>query len=124
MTEKRFRHGCLTAWLILMVVVNSFMSLAYLFSLDNIKQSMPNAPEWIFPVLTVCTVLNVVFALALFRWKRWGFWGMCATASIALGINITIGLGVLGSLGGIIGIVILFSVLHIGKERKAWNQLE
>ena len=44
-------------------------------------------------------------------------------AAINILINISLGLGVL-SFAGLVGIAILYGVLHIGKDNKGWSQLE
>jgi len=75
--------------------------------------------------------------------KKWGFWGYCASSIAGLAINLLINTGgavqipggtsqaLVGSISIIIsvaavilGILILFGVLHIGKENKGWRQLK
>ena len=124
MKEGKKRHGCLTAWLILMLVVNSLTALIYLFGRDAIQKQLPNMPTWVFPVLIVMTLFNIVCAIALFRWKKWGFWGFCVSSVVALTVNLSAGLGIGQSLGGLIGVAIFFGVLQIGKENKGWPQLD
>jgi hypothetical protein len=62
-------------------------------------------------------------------WKKWGFWGFCATSVLALAINliyfrsgtVTIIISIISSL---LAVLILFGVLHIGRENKGWPQLK
>ncbi len=114
----------MTAWLVLMIVGNSASALVYLLGSDAVRQSLPNAPGWTFPVLIVFSLFNLVCAIALFQWKKWGFWGFCVSSVVALVVNLSIGLGIGPSLGGLIGLLILYGVLHIGKEKKGWPQLD
>jgi hypothetical protein len=86
--------------------------------------SPQHIPDWAFPVLIAVCLFNLVCAIALFRWKKWGFWGLVVSAAVALGVNIAIGLGPLAAIGGIIGVLLLYGVLQIGKENKGWSQLE
>ena len=123
MAEPKKRHGCLTAWLVLMIIVNSLAALIYLFGRALIYQSVPNLPGWAFPVLFVGLLFNVACAIALLKWKKWGFWGFSASAVLALILNLSFGMGV-SSIGGLIGVAILYGVLHIGGENKGWPQLE
>jgi hypothetical protein len=95
----------------------------YLLGSDEISSALPNAPGWIFLILAVFSLFNLVCAIALFKWKKWGFWGFCFSSVVALLINFTIGVGVGRSLSGLIGIAVLYGVLHIGKEKKGWPQL-
>jgi hypothetical protein len=123
MATQKNRHGCLTAMLVFMIIVNSAITLFYLFGSEAMKQALPNAPNWAFPVLTIVGVFNLVCAIALFRWQKWGFWGFCISSLIALFTNLSLGLGA-NSISGLIGVAILYGVLQIGKENKGWPQLE
>ena len=89
--------------------------------LGNVSRTINS---WAFPVLVVGGVFNLVCAIGLFRWKKWGFWGFVGSASIVFVINLSIGLSLGAALAGLLGVAILYGVLHIGKERKGWPQLE
>ena len=121
--EKK-RHGCLTAFLILMMVANSGSALLYLVSADEIQKNLPNMPDWSFPVLIIVCVFNIICGVALFKWKKWGFWGFIASSCFALIFNLSIGVGIASSMCGLLGVVTLFGVLQIGNENKGWAQLE
>jgi hypothetical protein len=122
--EEKQRHGCLTAWLVLMIIANSATALIYLFASGTIRQTFPDAPAGIFPLLAILGIFNVVCSIALFKWKKWGFYGFMVSSIVALIINLIIGLNIAQSLGGLIGVAILYGVLKIGKERAAWPRLE
>lgn len=124
MAEQKQRHGCLTAWLIFMIVANSLAALFYLLVSSSIRQQLPNAPEWLFPVMGIGGLFNLGFAIALFKWKKWGFWGFCASSIVAFTLNLTAGLGIGPSMLGLIGVAVLYGVLQIGKEDKGWPQLD
>jgi hypothetical protein len=122
--QRKERHGCLTAYLVLAIIANSATALLYLFGAQAIKRSTPNIPDWAFPVLIVLVLFNLACAIALFRWKRWGFWGLVASAAVTLGVNLTIGLGFSAAIVGVLGVILLYGVLHIGKDNKGWAQLD
>ncbi len=122
--EIKQRHGCLTAWLVLMIVANSLTALMYLLKGDAIRQQIPNAPGWLFFVLGLLCVVNLICAVALFQWKKWGFFGFVGTSAIAFVLNLAAGLSVIQALLGLVGLAILYGVLQIGKEKKAWPKLE
>ena len=124
MAEQKQRHGCLLAFLILLVVVNSGVALVYLLGSQVIQKSVPQAPMWAIMVLGVVSAFNVICAIAIFNWKKWGFWGFVLTSLVALYINLTIGLGIGNSLLGLVGVAVLYGVLQIGKENKGWSQLD
>lgn len=118
------RHGCVTAYLIFMIIANAGSALVTLTTSELITDTMPDMPSWGIPALVVLGVLNVVFAVLLFRWKRIGFYGFIVTSIIAAGINMTAGLDMTQVIGGLIGVGILFGVLQIGKPASAWSLME
>src|SRR6266478_76589 len=122
--QEKERHGCLTAYLVLAIIANAATALLYLFGAEAIKRSTPNIPDWAFPVLIVLVLFNLACAIALLRWKRWGFWGLVASAAVTLGVNPTIGLGLSSAIVGFLGVIVLYGVLHIGKDNKGWLQLD
>jgi hypothetical protein len=124
MSEGKQRHGCLLAWLILMIIGNSLVALLYLLAGGLIKQVMPNIPDWSLPVLGLLCIVNVVCAVALLKWKKWGFYGVAGTSAAAFVINLALGQGIIQSLLGLLGIAILYGVLQIGKDNVGWTQLE
>jgi hypothetical protein len=75
MLENKQCHGCLTVWLVLMIVANSLTALVYLFGSDMLKQSLPTAPGWTFPALAVLCAFNLTCSIALFKWQKWGLLG-------------------------------------------------
>ena len=122
--DAKSRHGCLTAWLVLMIIGNSAGALMYLLASEPIRRTLPNMPGWAFPVMLVSLLVNLVCAIALFRWKKWGFWGFCASCVVTFVVNLSYGLGIGKSITGLVSVLILYGVLHLGKENKGWPQLE
>jgi len=103
---------------------NSMVVVISLIASAAIGQSFFSAPRWMFPVLTICAIVNVVCAYALFQWKKWGFFGFIATAALTITVNLMNGASIFQALLGLVGVAVLFAVLHIGKENKGWTQLE
>jgi hypothetical protein len=123
MSEQKQRHGCLTALLVLMIVANSAIALVYLIGGSATKEFLPGMPLWVLVVLGMGCIFNLVCAIALLQWKKWGFWGFVASSIVALCLYLSLGLGPL-SLLGLLGLAVLYGVLHIGKENKGWPQLD
>jgi hypothetical protein len=119
------RHGCVTAWLILMIIVNSATAILYLFASEIITKNLPvdiSTPMIIS--LGIIGIANVIFAVLLFQWKKLGFWGFTMTSIGALVINLTIGLGIGQSLFGLVGIAILYGILQIKQDNvTGWENL-
>jgi len=121
---EKHRHGCVTAYLIFMIVANAATALVTLTTSDSIRSNLADMPSWGIPVLVAASVCNVVFAVLLFRWKKVGFYGLAASSVIALVVNAAAGLDPTQLIGGLVGVGILFGVLQIGSPNSAWSQLE
>jgi hypothetical protein len=124
---QKHRHGCLAAWLVFLIIGNCIAALGYLYGSATIRQGLADAPGWAFPVLAAGCIANVAFAFALFRWKRWGFFGLVGAALLGLIVNLSVlhrGTALIGIAGVVLGLAILYWVLHMGTENKGWTQLE
>ena len=123
--ENKQRHGCVTAWLIIMIILNSFIAIMYLLFGHVIAQNLPHDVSTpLIMLLGLAGLGNVVFAVMLLKWKKLGFYGFVVSSLIIFIINLSIGLGILQSLLGLIGIAVLYGVLQIkGGDRAAWNNL-
>jgi hypothetical protein len=77
----RQRHGFVSAWLILMIVANSFLTLRYLFAGVWIIKKLPEGISTSMLIsLGILSAANALFSLLLFRWKKWAFFGFVITA--------------------------------------------
>ena len=104
-----------------MIIGNSISALIYLIEPGMLQLE---APEGIFVLLAFLGTLNVMCAIALLQWKRWGFYGFCGTAVISCFINVSLGLGIVSLILSLIAVGVLFGMLNIGQEKKAWPKLE
>jgi len=120
------RHGCVTAWLILMIVANSLTAGLYLFAKEMVTKSLPgDVSTPLIILLGICAIGNIIFSVMLFQWKKLGFWGFVVTGVGAIIINISIGLGIGQSLFGLASVAILYGVLQIKQGNvTAWENLE
>ncbi len=124
--HSKKRHGCVTAWLALMIVTNAMTAIAYLFFDDKLFQGLENPMSQSTLFLLTCTgAANLFFALMLLQWKKWAFWGFGASSVVILIVNMSIGLSFGQSAIGLIGIVLLFAILQIKEGGvSAWENLE
>lgn len=118
------RHGCFTAWLVLMLIANIVTAISTPLMISTIRQAAPNVSPGSVVIVVFAAIANIMFAIALFKWKRWGFYGFIATAVVALITNLSIGFGVRQSIVGLIGIPLLYWVMNIGGANKAWPHLK
>lgn len=116
--ENKQRHGCVTAWLILMIIANAVTSLSYLFLGENFTAEL-RVP------IAIIGMVNVFFAVMLFLWKRWAFYGFLVMSLVIFVINLSMGYGIAQSLFGLVGMAILYMVLQIKQDNvSAWHQLK
>ena len=108
---EKERGILLTIWLALMVVGSGIGAILYIFATDLMASAMPTVPTWVFYLLGILSILNIGFAIFLFRWKRWAFFAFCGIAVIGFVINIGIGLGIVSSLSGFLGPIILYLLM-------------
>ncbi|WP_298416706.1 hypothetical protein [uncultured Kordia sp.] len=120
------RHGCVTTWLIFMIIANSITAILYLFAGDMISQNFPGEISTTTIILLgIMGIINIVFAILLLNWNKIGFWGFLVVSIAGLFINLSLGLGIGQSLLGLIGIIVLFGVLQIKKDNvSAWDNLD
>lgn len=126
LTQAKKRHGCLTAWLILIILASGFVSVLYLFAGELVSQGTPGGiPQSMLTLLAILGVGNVIAAILLFQWKKAGFFIFVFTYLGSFVINMYVGLGLAQSLMGVLGLAILFAVLQIKSGRiSGWENLE
>lgn len=110
--QSNERGGCLTAWLALMLIANAATAFYYITSGSALQQAFPSTPSWMFLILAALGIVNLISVFGLWTWKRWGFYLFIATSLVALVINLSLGLSILSSLVGLIGVAILWFLLR------------
>jgi hypothetical protein len=125
MSNTAPRHLALTIWLWLGIIVNALVSLYYILGQESLQALLPTVPKTTFILLAVLGVVNIACYIALLKWKKWGFWGLCGTTILAAVININTHIS--SPLQAIaisaISIGILYALLNVGTEKKAWPRL-
>ena len=117
--QQKVRHGCLTAYLILMI----WGGLATLYTSYGLIQSQ-TMPLWQKLLAVSATISSIIWIIALFKWKKWGFWGWCLTVVALIIYNLIVGDSIVAAFYPLVFLVILYGVLQLGGENKGWNQLE
>ena len=118
------RHGCVTAWLILMLIANSVIALIYMFTVDKMERVLKASLTSVI-MLIIVSILNVIFSVMLLSWKKIAFYCFAATAIIAFVININLGISPGRALVGLAGFAILYGILQIKKDGvSAWEYLK
>jgi hypothetical protein len=125
--KQNEKHGCLTAWIILMIIANSVTSLVYIFGDTSILENPPFSisKQWIL-IIGVLGLANIYFAVNLWKLHKWSFWAFGICSLVIFCINVFLGLGLLKSLLGTLGIVFLYGILQIKNDsnRSGWDCLK
>jgi hypothetical protein len=118
------RHGLLTAYLILLIVLIAGAVAYFVAEAISSKPSL-TIPGWALSVLAVLGLLEIVCVIAILKWKKWGFWGYCALEMIVLIVDISSGESTAMVPIGLVLIALMAGALNIGnKENKGWSQLD
>ena len=118
------RHGCVTAWLVFILIANSIVSLMYLSTANKLMQTLKVSGTAMF-ILVLVGMLNVVCAIMLLKWKKIGFYGFAISSIAAFAVNIGIGLSPVSAILGLVGFGILYAILQITKDGvSAWDYLQ
>ena len=109
------RHGCVTAWFILMLI-GSTLGLLINFAVGFYY------PHNIFVLLSIGQLACII---SMFNWKRAGFWGYTIICIIAGFINMSMGVEIAATIGGLLSPVVLYGILQIEKGgSNSWDQLD
>lgn len=105
---ERNRGGCLTAFLVYVIVANALL-LMLIFSM--LSQNDGSVSDTLILFSIVNQIFVVACAIGLWYWKRWGYYGMVAGYLLAISVNFLTG-AVLGSFAGLIGLAILAGLMN------------
>ena len=121
------RHGCVTTWLMVMIVANFLTALFYLLIAGELIgfRFEKEISDSMLILIVIMLILNVFFSILLLNWRKWGFWGLAFTSTCSIIINVIIGIGLLQSITGFVGLGLLFGILQIKKDKTStWANLK
>jgi hypothetical protein len=120
-TDVKQRHGCLTAFLVFAIAMNSIVAIIFGFFADALFGI--ELPVWSRLFTFVVSVFVVACYAMLFQWKKWAFFGIVAATVVCSAIALLTG-NIIGMIPPFIPLAILYGVLQIGGDKKGWTQLE
>ena len=120
-TETK-RGGCLTAFLIFMLVVSPLYVLTALIPMsEQTRELLPNWPQWAVLTMGLLGLANFVFALAAWKWKKWGVYGLAVAAVAFFALGAT--RGALQIYSAVFGIAISMAILT-RLVRPVWQRMK
>jgi hypothetical protein len=107
------RGGCLTAWLVVVMLANAGLAFYYLTSVDTFT-NLPglNISPAAIMFLALLGAVNVAAAVGIWMWKKWGFYLFGGSAAVATVVNLLSGIPIFNALTGLIGIAILWWLIR------------
>lgn len=110
------RGGCLVAFIGFMIVANAVVALVYFTATGTIAGQFPRLTEGLVRVLGVAALVNILWAILVWRWRRIGVYGLIVMSALAFAVNVYVGVPVLQAIVGFLGPVILVLLV-----RKKWS---
>ena len=122
--DLKQRHGCVTFWLWLVLLVNLGSVLMQVINLLDPSESV--YPVWTVVLLVLLASCNVVASLLLMRWRKLGFYLFVASALAELVVCLLLlDYHPVQSVASLFNIAIWWAVLQIRSDgRSAWSQME
>ena len=120
---ERKRHWFLNVWMHLLLIISFSYALGYLILSFAVYSGFDIIPVANYSILLVFSWINLISIIAIFHWKKWGFWGFLGSSVVIFLFSFSDETLFSHGLIGPIDALILFGLLHIGKENKAWPQL-
>jgi len=122
------RHGFVTFWLVMGVIVCSIGSYVFLFYPNYAMQSLYlqgyRVSSGLLSIIGILTAIDIICFILLLCWKKIGFWLHIINIFIQIILFIKVGAGFGQALLSIVAIVILWGILHIRKNGiSTWDYL-
>jgi len=118
------RHGCVTAWIVFALILNSICLVLYFLIANDFIRLPKISILTAYSYFIIC-LLNVIFSIRLLSWKKSAFYGFVITSIIAFLINLSIGMSTVGTILGLLGIGFLYGIFQIKKSGvSAWDHLK
>jgi len=113
------RHGCLTTWLILVVVIN--VGLALFLNYSDVARRVGDV-EKIGAIIGA--IISVVVVVLIWNWKKIGFWILAVFTALGFIFSLIEG-NVLEAFRGLVPLAVLYFVLQKAKDYvSGWDNLK
>lgn len=124
--QKKQRHGCLTAWLIYLVLVYSFSTIFYFFKTDEIFKVLGyKISENMILIRGSLGIFGVIFSIMLLKWVKLGFWGILIISILLFIVQLLNSDRIMSPFFISLCLIILYALLQLKKSNvTGWDNLE
>lgn len=120
MTEtQRKRSGCLSTLLIFLIVVYALGALGSFAAAPLLQGTIPGYTTGTGIIMGIMYIVNIIFLVAVWRFKKWGFYGYIAVTIISIIIGLYMQSGIASALMALVFPIMLFFLL-----RPIWSYLK
>lgn len=122
MSELKQRHGCVTFWLWLVIIVNGGISVFYAITMFDAYMSLMSLG---FGLLSILGVVNVLGSILLMRWNKLGFYLFLVNTVLAIILNIAIlKMEYNVIISSMFAVIVWWGILHIKQNGiSAWEHM-
>lgn len=117
------RHGCLTAYLLFLMITNGISAIFLLNGLSRANNT-DGAPIGWKLIFISFTTLCLAGSVGLWKWRRWGFWLYLFSTFVIVGLEVFGGASPQRIAASFAVLIVLYAALQIGGKRNGWKQLE
>ena len=120
MTESQAkRSGCLTAFIIILIVLYALGAIGYFLAGPLLAGMVPGYTAASSIYSGILSLLSIVFLFGVWKYKKWGFYGFIAVSIINIVLSIFMGGDIITSvISGLIFPLILYFLI-----RPIWNNM-
>lgn len=124
--QNKQRHGCLTAWLIYLIIAYSFSTIFYFFKTDEISKVLEyKISENMILLRGSLGILGVIFSIMLLKWVKLGFWGILIISILLFAIQLINEDNIMSPFFILLCLIILYGLLQLKKANvTGWDNLE
>jgi hypothetical protein len=124
--HNKQRHGCLTAWLIYLIIAYSFGTIFYFFKTDEISKVLEyKISENMILIRGSLGIFGIIFTIMLLKWVKLGFWGILIISILLFAIQLINEDNIMSPFFILLCLIILYALLQLKKANvTGWNNLE
>lgn len=124
MNEMKQRHGCVSSWLWIVLIINVILCVVYIYWMFDKRLDTTNV--LCYGIASVFSVANVLSSILLMRWNKMGFYLFCvSTIVVAIIYALVINHSFVTFVSTSLGVFIWVAILQIRKNGvSAWSLME